>query len=108
MIHFYPELVAKIEKIIKDAHDCADIFCDLNRIEQVKANVNFYGNVLASEQLDRELREKYPLIDKMLNFANTMICLPFWKKIKLKRTGKSSISLEFKHCSRFYESAYGK
>lgn len=73
MIHFYPELVAKIEEIIKDAHDCANIFCDLNRIEQAKANVNLYGNVLAAEQLDRELREKYPLIDKMLNFANTML-----------------------------------
>lgn len=73
MIYFYDDIVAKTLETIKEAHDCADILCDLSRIEQAKANVNLYGNVLAAEQLDRELREKYPLIDKMLNFANTML-----------------------------------
>lgn len=73
MIYFYPELVAKTEEIIKDAHDCFDILCDLNRIEQAKATVNLYGDVFSASQLDDELRKKYPSIDELSNFAKTML-----------------------------------
>ena len=73
MIHFYDNIVAKTLEIIKEAHDCADILCDLSRIEQAKANVNLYGGVSAAHQLDKELREKYSCIDAMINFANTML-----------------------------------
>ena len=32
-----------------------------------------YGSVFAANQLDCELRQKYPTIDMMLNIANTML-----------------------------------
>ena len=32
-----------------------------------------YGSVFAANQLDCELRQKYPAIDMMLNIANTML-----------------------------------
>lgn len=73
MIHFYESIVAKTLETIKDAHDCADILNDLNRIEQAKANVKLYDSVSAAIQLNQELREKYPGIDVMLNFADTML-----------------------------------
>ena len=59
-------------EFIKEAKDCADILNDLNRIEQAKANVYFDGGLLTADQLDRELRRKYPTIDKMLDIANAM------------------------------------
>ena len=73
MIHFYESIVAKTLETIKDAYDCADILHDLSRIEQAKANVNLYGGVSTAHQLDEELRKKYPCIDAMINFANTML-----------------------------------
>ena len=74
MIHFYSTIQNRTLEIIKEAHDCADVFRDLNRIEQVGANVyTVYGGVSAAKQLDHELRQKYPTIDKMLDLANTML-----------------------------------
>ena len=74
MIHFYSTIQSKTLEIIKEAHDCADILQDLNRIEYAKANLyTVYGGVFAADQLDRELRKKYPTIEKMLDLANTML-----------------------------------
>lgn len=73
MIYFYDGIVAKTLETIKEAHDCADILCDLSRIDQAKTNVNLYGDVSAAHQLDEELRKKYPCIDAMINFANAML-----------------------------------
>ena len=74
MIHFYSTIQSKTLEIIKEAHDCIDIFLDLNRIEQAEANLyNPYVGVSAADQLDRELRRKYPTIDKMLDLANTLL-----------------------------------
>lgn len=76
MINFYDGLFAKTLEIMKEAHDCADVLHDLDRIERAKANVNSYGGVFAAAQLDRELREKYPMIDVILDIANTMYSNP--------------------------------
>ena len=74
MIHFYSTIQSKTLEIIKEAHDCADVLLDLNRIEQAEANLyNPYIGVSAADQLDRELRRKYPTIDKMLDLANTLL-----------------------------------
>lgn len=73
MIYFYDSAVAKTLEAIKDARDCADILNDLNRIEQAKAGVNLYDNTSAAKQLHKELREKYPYIDVILNFVDTML-----------------------------------
>lgn len=72
MIVFYNGLFEKTLEVMKKAHDCAGILCDLDRIGHAKANVYFYGGVFAADQLDRELRQKYPTIDVMLNIANSM------------------------------------
>ena len=74
MIHFFSTIQSSALEIIKEAHDCADVLRDLNRIEQAKANVyTTYGGAFAADQLDRELRQKYPAIDTMLDLANTML-----------------------------------
>ena len=74
MIHFYSTIQNRTLEIIKEAHDCADVFRDLNRIEQAKANLySAYGGIFAADELDYELRQKYPAIDLMLDLANTML-----------------------------------
>lgn len=74
MIHFFSAIQSKTLEIIKEAHDCADVLLDLSRIEQAEANLYIpYVGVSVADQLDRELRRKYPTIDLMLDFANTML-----------------------------------
>ena len=72
MIYFYDELIARTLKTIKESYDCADILNDLNRINQAIENVNLHGNCTAAYQLDQELRQKYPCINKMVDVANSM------------------------------------
>ena len=72
MIHFYSEPVAKVLEIIIDSSDCANIRQDLNRIEQAKINVNLYGNLVSAYKLDQELREKYPCIHIMNDYAKAI------------------------------------
>ena len=71
MIYFYEDLVAKTVETIKESYDCADILNDLNRINQAITNIKLYGNWSSPDQLDRELRQKYPCIDNMVAFANS-------------------------------------
>ena len=72
MIYFYDELVAKTAETRKEAYDCADIFNDLNRINQAITNIKLYGNWSVADHLDQELRQKYPCIDNMVDFANSI------------------------------------
>ncbi|MEI3102099.1 MAG: hypothetical protein V8T45_10310 [Oscillospiraceae bacterium] len=72
MIYFYDDLVAKTVETIKEAYDCADILNDLNRINQAITNIKLYGNWSAADQLDQELRQKYPCIDNMVEFASSI------------------------------------
>lgn len=78
MIVFYNGLFEKTLEVMKKAHDCVDILRDLDRIVQAKANVYSYGGIFAADQLDRELRQKYPMIDVMLNIADTMRSNPLF------------------------------
>lgn len=74
MIHFFSTIQNSTLEIIKEARDCADVLQDLSKIAQAKENLSTgYGAVLAADQLDRELRQKYPTIDMMLDIANTML-----------------------------------
>lgn len=74
MIHFFSTIQNSALEIIEEARDCTDVLRDLNQIEQAKANLSTgYGSVFAANQLDRELRQKYPTIDMMLDIANTML-----------------------------------
>lgn len=69
MIYFYDEVLAKTIEAIQNAHDCVDIYNDLNRIEQAKQNIQMYGGLMTAQQLDLELRQKYPGINNMLKLA---------------------------------------
>ena len=74
MIHFFSTIQNRALEIIKEAHDCADIFQDLERIKEAKVNLStIYADVSAANRLDCELRQKYPTIDRMLYLANTML-----------------------------------
>lgn len=74
MIHFFNTIQSRALEIIKEAYDCADVLRDLERIEQAKANLyTAYGGIFLADQLDRELRQKYPAIDLMLGIADTML-----------------------------------
>ena len=72
MIYFYDELVRRTLETIKEAYDCADVLNDLNRIEQEIANIKLNGNLFMATQLDQEMRKKYPCIDRLIDFANSI------------------------------------
>lgn len=72
MIYFYDELVRRTLDTIKEAYDCADVLNDLNRIEQEIANIKLNGNLFMATQLDQEMRKKYPCIDRLIDFANSI------------------------------------
>jgi hypothetical protein len=81
MIYFYDDLISKTVETIKDAYDCADILNDLNRIKHAFKDIKLYRNWSVANQLDQELRQKYPCIDKMVEFANSIpIPVPRAKK----------------------------
>jgi len=71
-IYFDDALFKRALNMIKDGYDCKDIYKDLERIEQAKANVYSYSGVSLACQLDQELRRKYDNIDVMLKIANSM------------------------------------
>lgn len=72
MIYFYDDLLVKTVEIITESYDCADIINDLNRINQASMNTKVFGDWSAADQLDKELRQKYPCIDNMVGFANSI------------------------------------
>lgn len=72
MIYFYDSLVAQTLEMVKSAYDCADILNDLNRIEQAQVWVRVHGDWNTANQLDYELRQKYPSIDTMIQIANAV------------------------------------
>lgn len=78
MIHFYPKLVAKAEKAVKEAHDLIDTARDLSQINDAISAINSSNainiqNILQSaRKLDGEMRQKHHMIDKMLRIANNM------------------------------------
>jgi hypothetical protein len=74
MIHFYENMIAEILKNVKESSDCAEICKDINRIKKAIAQVQNCGDRFTANQLDRELRQKYPCIDGMLDVANSIPC----------------------------------
>lgn len=74
-LYFLGTIQNRTLEIIKEARDCADVLRDLSQIEQAKVNLSStgYGAVFVANQLDRELRKKYPTIDMMLDIANAML-----------------------------------
>jgi conjugal transfer/entry exclusion protein len=72
VIYFYENIVAKTLKTVKEAYDCADICKDINRIERAIDQAQNYGDWYTANQLDHELRQKYPCINAMINIASSI------------------------------------
>ena len=72
MIHFDSKLVSKAIEAAKDADDLMDVTKDLQQIKNAEAGVFQFGDIVTARRLDAKLREKYPIIDEMLDFANQM------------------------------------
>ncbi len=65
-IYFASDLRERTLKALMEAHDCADVKKDLDRIQQtIQCGTNEQAGYL-----DREMRQKYPMIDYMLQVAN--------------------------------------
>lgn len=65
-IYFASDLRERTLKALVEAHDCADVKNDLDRIQWTIQ----YGTNEQAGYLDREIRQKYPMIDYMLQVAN--------------------------------------
>lgn len=72
MIHFDSKLVSKAIEAAKDADDLVDVTKDLQQIKTAEAGVLQFGDIVTARRLDAKLREKYPIIDEMLDLANQM------------------------------------
>ena len=71
-IYFTEGLFDKVLHIIKESHDCIDVANDLKAIQDTVCN----GSDLDAETLDTYLRKKYPIIDTMLDIANSIQARP--------------------------------
>lgn len=71
-IHFKDDVKVATWKAINEAHDCADVANDLIRIQRIIA----IGTDEDALHLDLELRRKYPVIDTMLQIANSLPVQP--------------------------------
>ena len=71
-IHFKADMETATLKAIKEAHDCTEVANDLLRIQRIIAN----GTDEEAMRLDLELRRKYPIIDAMLQIANSLPMQP--------------------------------
>lgn len=71
-IYFTEGLFEKVLQIIKESHDCLDIANDLLTIQDTINN----GSEIDAERLDDYLRKKYPIIDTMLNIADSIQVRP--------------------------------
>lgn len=71
-IHFKADMENATLKVIKDAHDCAEVANDLLRIQNTIA----YGTDEEAMRLDLELWKKYPTINAMLQIANSLPVQP--------------------------------
>ena len=65
-IYFTSDLEIQVLKAIKEAYDCADVKNDLDRIRWMIQ----YGTNEQAGYLDWEMRQKYPMIDYMLQVAD--------------------------------------
>ena len=71
MIHFDNNLAKEAFKIAHEAHELSDVANDLNKINIILSTKTTKQNLSEAKRLDKELREKYPTIDKMLAIANS-------------------------------------
>lgn len=71
-IYFTEGLFDKVLHIIEESHDCLDVANDLKTIKNTICN----GSESEAKELDDYLRKKYPIIDNMLNIADSIPAHP--------------------------------
>lgn len=71
-IYFAEGLHVNVLQIIKESHDCIDIARDLEAIQNTIHN----GSDNDAVRLDDYLRKKYPIIDIMLDIADSIQARP--------------------------------
>ena len=71
-IYFASDLAERTLKALMEAHDCADVKKDLDRIRQMIQ----YGTNEQARALDQEMRQKYPMIGYMLQTTNRFPARP--------------------------------
>lgn len=72
MIYFYDDMIYKAEKYIHDSHELLDIKQDIDKIDFAMRNIQALEGIRYANELDKELRQKYPTINLMLNVANSL------------------------------------
>jgi len=71
-IYFASDLRERTLKALMEAHDCADVKNDLDRIQwTIQCGTNEQARYL-----DREMRQKYPMIDYMLQITDRFPARP--------------------------------
>lgn len=71
-IYFASDLKERTLKALMEAHDCADVKNDLDRIQwTIQCGTNEQAGYL-----DREMRQKYPMIDYMLQSTDRFPARP--------------------------------
>ena len=93
-IHFVSDLESSTLKVLKDAKDCADIVKDLGRINYTIT----YGSEQDACSLDREMLQKYPAIDVILQVVNTLQTAPmssYFAPAKSVPSAKSNLQQDY-------------
>lgn len=86
-IYFAEELFENVLQIIRESYDCVDVANDLENIQ----NTIRYGSDLEAARLDDYMRRKYPIIDTMINTANSIQARSYFGNYG--NPGNSSLSL---------------
>ncbi len=89
-IYFTAELFENVWKIIQESYDCLDIANDLKAIQ----NRIHYGSDSEAITLDGYLREKYPIIDIMLNIADSVPAQPRYGNFSSESKSLCKLRLE--------------
>lgn len=108
MIHFNKNLFFKSLDIVKNSYDCADVLNDLNRIDRSIASVKSCGNWVPAYNLDNELRQKYPCIDEMLQFAHNFHSISTQSSTQLPPAQAVVSNLEQDYCGILCSTAIKK
>ncbi len=103
-IYFASDLRERTLKELMEAHDCADVKNDLDRIQwTIQCGTNGQA-----EYLDREMRQKYLMIDYMLQVANHFPARPARYCVKTAASSFEKFNLEQDYWSILCDTAIKK
>lgn len=103
-IHFVDGLFKNVLQIITESRDCLDVANDLKAIKDTVCN----GSDLDAETLDIYLRKKYPIINTMLNIADSMQARPSCENFNAISQSPYKAKLEQDRCGILCQTAIKK